>query len=153
VPKVLLFTDKKGVPMLYKGLSVAFEKKLNFGIVRDSDSVLVGKYQIKSFPSVIVLKTGERKPFVYTSKEFNFKELFTFLNIYSEVFVPGGGSSLDSSATKQWMTEICTLLYMQSPNSITRAQRISALPLKALSVSSSLPRRNQPRRSRTNSRL
>lgn len=24
VPKVLLFTDKKGVPMLYKGLSVAF---------------------------------------------------------------------------------------------------------------------------------
>lgn len=58
VPKVLLFTDKKGVPMLYKGLSVAFEKKLNFGIVRDSDSVLVGKYQIKSFPTVMVLKTG-----------------------------------------------------------------------------------------------
>ena len=24
VPKVLLFTDKKGVPMVYKGLSVAF---------------------------------------------------------------------------------------------------------------------------------
>ena len=108
VPKVLLFTDKKGVPMLYKGLSVAFEKKLNFGIVRDSDSVLVGKYQIKSFPTVMVLKTGERKPFFYAGKEFNFKELFTFLNIYSEVFVPGGGSSLDSSATKQWMTEICT---------------------------------------------
>lgn len=108
VPKVLLFTDKKGVPMLYKGLSVAFEKKLNFGIVRETDSVLVAKYQVKSFPTILVVKTGERKPFVYTGKEFNFKELFTFLNIYSEVFVPGGGSSLDSSATKQWMTEICT---------------------------------------------
>ena len=24
VPKILLFTDKKGVPMVYKGLSVAF---------------------------------------------------------------------------------------------------------------------------------
>jgi len=54
--------------MLYKGLSVAFEKKLNFGIVRNTDSVLVGKYMIKSFPSIIVLKTGERRPFSYTGK-------------------------------------------------------------------------------------
>jgi hypothetical protein len=59
--------------MLYKGLSVAFEKKLNFGIVRESDSVLVSKYQVKSFPTILVIKTGERKPFVYTGKEFNFK--------------------------------------------------------------------------------
>ena len=61
VPKIFLFTDKKGVPMLYKGLSVAFEKKLNFGIIRETDSILVGKYQIKSFPTIMVLKTGERK--------------------------------------------------------------------------------------------
>jgi hypothetical protein len=105
VPKVLLFTDKpKGVPMIYKGLSVAFEKKLNFGIVRSSDSILVGKYMVKEFPSVQVLKTGERRPIVYKEKTFDFRNLFEFLNIYSEVFVPGGGSSLDSSATKQWMT-------------------------------------------------
>lgn len=44
--------------MIYKGLSVAFEKKLNFGLVRSSDSVLVGKYGVKKFPSVIVVKTG-----------------------------------------------------------------------------------------------
>jgi hypothetical protein len=104
VPKVLLFTDKKGVPMIYKGLSVAFEKKLTFGIVRNSDDILVGKYSIKKFPSLIVVKTGEKKPFVYSGK-YDFSDLFEFLNIYSEVFVPGGGSSLDSSATKQWMTE------------------------------------------------
>jgi len=28
VPKVLLFTDKKGTPTIYKGLSVAFEVKI-----------------------------------------------------------------------------------------------------------------------------
>ena len=94
--------------MIYKGLSVAFEKKLNFGIVRSSDSVLIDKYQIKEFPNIIVLKTGSPKPIRYTDKSYNFKDVFSFLNIYSEVFVPGGGSSLDSSATKQWMTEICT---------------------------------------------
>jgi hypothetical protein len=54
-----------------------------------------------------VIKTGEKKPIIYDGKDFNFGGLFEFLNIYSEVFVPGGGSSLDSSATKQWMTEIC----------------------------------------------
>ena len=109
VPKVLLFTDKlKGTPMIYKGLSVAFEKKLNFGLVRSSDDILVDRYAIKKFPSVIVIKTGEKKPIFYTGKEFKFEGLFEFLNIYSEVFVPGGGSSLDSSATKEWMTEICT---------------------------------------------
>lgn len=39
VPKVFLFTEKpKGVPMIYKGLSIAFEKKLNFGIIRSTDT-------------------------------------------------------------------------------------------------------------------
>lgn len=62
--------------MLYKGLSVAFEKKLNFGIVRSSDSVLTGKYQIKEFPNIIILKTGNPKPLRYTGKEYNFKQIF-----------------------------------------------------------------------------
>lgn len=92
--------------MLYKGLSVAFEKKLNFGLVRSSDTILLDKYGVKEFPSILVVKAGEKKPIPYKSKEFNFDKIFEFLNIYSEVFVPGGGSSLDSSATKQWMTEI-----------------------------------------------
>lgn len=42
VPKVVLFTkSEKGVPLMYKGLSVAFEGKLMFGIVRSSDDILV----------------------------------------------------------------------------------------------------------------
>lgn len=88
---------------------MAFEKKLNFGIVRSSDDVLMNKYSVKKTPSIVVIKAGEKKPIFYTGKEFNFRELFTFLNIYSEVFVPGGGSSLESSATKKWMTEICKM--------------------------------------------
>lgn len=69
--------------MIYKGLSVAFEKKLNFGLVRSSDTALISKYAIKKFPSVIVVKTGEKKPIFYDGKEFNFENLFEFLNIYS----------------------------------------------------------------------
>lgn len=54
--------------MIYKGLSVAFEKKLNFGLVRSSDSVLVTKYNVKKFPTVIVIKAGEKKPIFYDGK-------------------------------------------------------------------------------------
>lgn len=119
VPKVLLFTDRpKGTPMLYKGLSVAFEKKLNFGLVRSSDSILVDKYGVKDFPTILVIKAGEKRPILYKGKEFNFDKLFEFLNVYSEVFVPGGGSSLDSSATKQWMTEVFPELHDKSARDI-----------------------------------
>jgi len=37
VPKVFLFTDKKGMPLVFKGLSVAFENKLFFGIIRNEE--------------------------------------------------------------------------------------------------------------------
>jgi hypothetical protein len=92
VPKVLLFTDKKGVPLIFKGLSVAFEKKLFFGLVRHDDDILTQKYNIKKFPTIIVVKANENKPKVYTG-EMKFSPIFDFLNVYSEVFVPGGSDS------------------------------------------------------------
>lgn len=116
VPKVLLFTDRpKGTPLIFKGLSVAFEKKLNFGLVRHNETSLTDKYAVKQFPTIMVIKTGEKKPILYKKKEFDFENIFEFLNIYSEQFVPGGGSSLDSSATKQWMTETCKYISECSP--------------------------------------
>jgi hypothetical protein len=54
--------------MVYKGLSVAFEKKLNFGLVRSNDSVLVSKYNVKKFPTVIVVKANEKKPIFFDGK-------------------------------------------------------------------------------------
>lgn len=35
-----------------------------------------------------------------------YQPIFDFLNIYSEAYVAGGGSSMDSAATKAWLTEI-----------------------------------------------
>lgn len=43
-----------------------------------------------------------------------FNPIFEFLNIYSEVFVPGGGSSSDSAATKAWLTEIVPEMHFKS---------------------------------------
>jgi hypothetical protein len=54
--------------MIYKGLSVAFEKKLFFGLVRSSDDILVERYNIKKFPSIIVVKSNEKKPHRYSGE-------------------------------------------------------------------------------------
>lgn len=44
------------------------------------------------------------------------------MNVYSEVYVPGGGASTDSAATKQWLTEIVPELNMMSANDICLKQ-------------------------------
>lgn len=66
VPKVLLFTDKPtGTPLIFKALSVAFENKLFFGVVRSSDTPMLKRYNIKTYPQLLVVKATERKPIVY----------------------------------------------------------------------------------------
>lgn len=58
--------------MIYKGLSVTFEEKLFFGLVRSTDDILVDRYRIKSFPSIIVVKANEKKHEIYKGDEFKF---------------------------------------------------------------------------------
>jgi len=114
VPKILLFTDKKAVPLVYKALSLAFEKKLYLGIVRAEDVALFEEYAIKSTPQILVIKTSEKKPIVY-SGEMKYAQIFDFLNVYSEAFVPGG-ENLDQS--KPWMQENIPELTLKSYNDI-----------------------------------
>ena len=75
------------------------------------------RYNVKSVPKILVVKTTEKKPNVYNG-EIKFMAIHDFLNIYSEVFVPGGGSSQDSAATKVWLTEVVPELNMKSANDV-----------------------------------
>ena len=54
--KVLLFTEKKSTPPLLKALSKEFKGKVLFGEVRQSESLLVSKFKIEKFPSIIGLE-------------------------------------------------------------------------------------------------
>lgn len=103
--------------MIFKGLSVSFEKKLFFGIVRNDDDIVVQRYNVKKFPTIIVVKSNEPKPRIY-SGEMKFSPIFIFLNVYSEVFVPGGSLSADSEATKSWLMEIVPELHQKSAKDI-----------------------------------
>lgn len=66
----MLFTNaKKGTPFVYKALSQNFEKTLQFGLIRESEDALASKYKVKSYPSLIVIKS-DGKPVKYDGKEF-----------------------------------------------------------------------------------
>lgn len=110
IPKVLLFTDKAGVPLIYKVLAIQFENKLKFGVVRKTETSITSKYKITTFPKIMVIPVGAKKN-VYYDGENKFKPLFDFVNVYSETFFKVGedktsGSSSSSNATeKPWLNE------------------------------------------------
>jgi protein disulfide-isomerase A6 len=55
--KVLLVTDKKATPPLFKALSIEFRDRLVFGEIRKSDSkdVIASSFGITEFPTILVL--------------------------------------------------------------------------------------------------
>jgi len=65
----ILFTDKKTTSDLYKSLSCHFSGRLALYEAHSSDKALVSKFEIKKFPTLIVVggKAGE-KPVVYDGK-------------------------------------------------------------------------------------
>ena len=85
IPKCILFSEKKGNPLIFRALSVAFDKKIDMGIVRSSETGITSKYRVKKFPSIIVLQVGDKKQRIYEGN-INYKELFDFLNVFSETF-------------------------------------------------------------------
>lgn len=105
-PKVLLFTDKKGTPLVYKALSSHFDKTLLFGLIRDTETGLSSRFKVKSYPTFMLIKTKDAKPIKYDGKEFTYQALFDFLNIYSETFVfKEGNEEVKSSANKPWLSD------------------------------------------------
>lgn len=68
---MLLFTEKKGTPIVYKALSTYFDKTLEFGIIRKEEAALINKYKVKTFPAFFLLKSGE-KPKQYEGDSYTY---------------------------------------------------------------------------------
>lgn len=118
-PKVLLFTDKKGTPVLYKALSSHFDKTLLFGLIRDSEQRLVAKYKVKNYPAIYLIKDNESKAQKYEGTDFSYQAIFDFINIYSETFVfRNSDEEVKSSASKPWLNEKVPQFTSDSANDI-----------------------------------
>jgi len=80
--KVLLFTDKKSVPTLFKALALEYRNRLHFGWIKSSEKELVEKYKVEKFPTVLVQKKGEETQTAYEGKV-GFDALNAFLKKYA----------------------------------------------------------------------
>jgi Thioredoxin-like domain len=88
----LLFSDKKGTPATYKALSAHFDKTLFFGIVKSEEAGLVGKFKVKTYPALYMVKEKDGKPIKFEGQDYSYQAMFDFINIYSETFVFRGDS-------------------------------------------------------------
>ena len=57
--KVILFTNKKNSPLMYRGLSGYFYDRLALGLVFDSEKKICEKLNIKKFPTIMVIQSLE----------------------------------------------------------------------------------------------
>ena len=118
IPKVLLFTNKKTVPLLFKRLSLQFDvskkifniyiyylqQKIDFGIVRSEDTGITSKYKVKKFPKIMAIGTDKKTKFY--EGEMKYRSIMDFVNVYSETFFRVGEESTPNEEPKKpWMTE------------------------------------------------
>lgn len=119
-PKMLLFTETKSAPIVYRALSTYFDKTLEFGMIKKDEEALAKKYKVTKFPTFLLLKNGE-KPKPYEGSSFTYSELFEFINIYSETFVFVGDleqKEVKSAASKPWLNVATPFLAKDSANDI-----------------------------------
>ncbi|SBS85092.1 conserved protein, unknown function [Plasmodium malariae] len=102
MPKVLIFSNKKKPNYILNALSNSFNKKLMFCYINNELDELVKKYNVKTFPSILILKKNK---VVDTYKgKLSYINMFDWLNVHSETFVLGGGFDIspDKTVSKPW---------------------------------------------------
>jgi DnaJ family protein C protein 16 len=87
--KVILFTNKKTTPLMFRGLSGYFYDRLHFGVVQDTEKKLCKRLNITNFPSIMIIQTIEDgvivdEPIDIMYKgELDVEHIVNFLNKYA----------------------------------------------------------------------
>lgn len=81
--KVILFTQRKSTPPLFKALSKHFKDKLSFGEIRQSEKELAQRFEINVFPSILVISDAENYKGIKYEGVLKRDALEKFLNQYA----------------------------------------------------------------------
>ena len=57
--KILLFTEKKSTPTIFKALSKKYLDRLTFGEIKHTSASLIEKFGITNYPSIVALTDPE----------------------------------------------------------------------------------------------
>ena len=80
---VLLFTSKKSTPPLFKALSKDYLNHLSFGEIRQSESELIKTFNVKKFPTLMVLIEPETNEVDIYQDDLKYDTIKKFLNKYA----------------------------------------------------------------------
>merc|ERR1719356_980934 len=85
-PKVILFSNKKTVPTIWKALSseTVFKRTVKFGFVTEDDAEVCAKYKIKKFPAIVMQRGSKAEIKETYTGEIKFLALKDWVNLHSE---------------------------------------------------------------------
>merc|ERR1719343_645976 len=113
-PKVILFSNKKTVPTIWKALSseTVFKRTVKFGFVTEEDADLVARFKVKKFPAVLMQRGAKAEIKEEYKGEMKFLALKDWVNLHSEsgmgdkVQGAGGGKEEESiEEAKPWLVQ------------------------------------------------
>merc|ERR1712232_584661 len=112
-PKVILFSDKKGVPMIWKALSseTVFKRTVKFGLVSKDDADTCAKFKVTKFPTVIMQRGAKAEIKEVYKGEMKFGGLKDWVNLHSEsgmgdkVAGAGGKEEASIEDAKPWLVQ------------------------------------------------
>merc|ERR1712176_749983 len=98
--KVILFTNKKGVPTIWKALSseTVFRRTVKFGVVQESENDVVQRFKVKKFPAVVMQRGAKAEIKETYSGDMSFAALKEWVNLHSE---SGMGDKVNSAGAKE----------------------------------------------------
>jgi hypothetical protein len=96
-PKVVLFSNKKTAPTIWKALSseTVFKRTVKFGFATEEDADIVSRFKVKKFPTVLMQRGSKAEIKETYSGEMKFTALKDWVNRFSEA---GMGDKTKGSA-------------------------------------------------------
>merc|ERR1719356_1226922 len=85
-PKVILFSNKKTVPTMWKALSseTVFKRTVKFGFVTEEDTDVIARFKVKNYPTIIMQRGSKAEIKETYSGEMKFLALKDWVNLHSE---------------------------------------------------------------------
>jgi len=113
-PKLILFSNKKSAPTIWKALSseTVFKRTVKFGFVSEEEKDVVAKYKIKKFPSIIMIRGSKAEIKEDYKGDINFLALKDWINLHSESGMgdkvaggKGGEEEVSIEEAKPWLVQ------------------------------------------------
>eukprot|EP00416_Gambierdiscus_australes_P042425 CAMPEP_0171100220 /NCGR_PEP_ID=MMETSP0766_2-20121228/52822_1 /TAXON_ID=439317 /ORGANISM="Gambierdiscus australes, Strain CAWD 149" /LENGTH=415 /DNA_ID=CAMNT_0011560007 /DNA_START=119 /DNA_END=1366 /DNA_ORIENTATION=+ len=121
-PKVILFSNKKTTPTMWKALSseTVFKRTVKFGMVMEEDKELVQRFKVKSFPTIMMQRGAKAEIKETYSGEMKFLPLKDWVGVFSESGM--GLSSGTASSKEETIEEAKPWLVQEVPELTAKSQ-------------------------------